>query len=51
MPRLVLLTAAGSLALAAAAPALSATPETAKELSEVVVTAAPYVVSIESTTT
>jgi iron complex outermembrane receptor protein len=53
MPRHLLFAAAGLLALGAAAPALAddAQDASAKDLSEVVVTAAPYVVSIGSTTT
>lgn len=52
MSRAVLFTAA-SLALVLAAPAFAedAEPHTEKDLSEVVVTAAPYVVSMDSTTT
>lgn len=52
MPRSDLFGAAGVLALLAALPARAAEPEGGgKRLSEVVVTAAPYTVSIGSTTT
>jgi iron complex outermembrane receptor protein len=52
MSRTALFAAAAAVALIAGRPALAADePHQAKDLSEVVVTAAPYVVSIDSTTT
>jgi iron complex outermembrane receptor protein len=50
MPRLFLFACASTLALAVQ-PAMAAQDASPKELSEVVVTAAPYVVSLGSTTT